>query len=121
MANARRDEFVKRLAESRSEERLCPPVEIAKSQSHIELASASINGDKDEITVNNDINPLEVQVPPLVSSQTQSTGKDESTRREQLKGLLKQAYHSFLSAILDPIAYLREKHNFELKVELIIV
>lgn len=119
MANARRDEFVKRLAESRSEERLCPPVEIAKSQSHIELASASINGAKDEITINTDINPLEVQVPPLVSSQTQSTGKDESTRREQLRGLLKQAYHSFLSAILDPIAYLREKHNFELKVELI--
>ena len=115
MANERREEFVKRVAESRSEEYLSPPIEIAKSQTNVELAKA-LNDDEDATAA--DLSVPVSSRPSLPQATTTASVKDEKTRHEQHKNLLKNAYRSRLSAILDPIAYLREKHNFELKVVL---
>lgn len=136
----RRDEFIKRsVAESRSEEYLSLPVEITKSQSHSQLAAAATKNAAAVAMVAAD-DPIEfkisppVQMPNIVNvaaanTTTSDVGGDahkydeskSEARKETHKGVLKQAYHCLLAAILDPIAHLREKHNFEIKVFILCV
>lgn len=173
-ASIKRDEFVKRVTESRSEELLCPPVEISKCQSNVDLGqhstptavgavSISSSNNKTGEPVIDDIinvsvasavgNVIELAVPlgsgtgfgvdmrlsspstmslkspgGLSASTTRGSSMKETScggggeaaaavnRRDNQRNLLKQTYQSLMVAVLDPIAYLREKHNFESKV-----
>lgn len=136
-ARIKRDEFVKRVTESRSEEYLSPvnDDDLSKSHSHVDLGpSQPINNNdrkKREMSATSE-DVLELTVPTLSPTASIKSRADMSTssfnkeqpesgvKRNQHRNLLKQAYQSLLSAILDPIAYLREKHNFEPKVWLFI-
>ena len=132
-ARIKRDEFVKRVTESRSKEYLSPANEneLAKSHSHVDLGPSPQSTTSITAT-SEDVIELSVPSPPLLDNQllsptasiksrpdvlTSSFKESNSgVKRNQHRNLLKQAYQSLLSAILDPIAYLREKHNFEPKV-----
>lgn len=132
-ARIKRDEFIKRVTESRSEEYLNPATnddDLSKSHSHVDLGPSqpsTSDSKKREISATTSEDVIELTVPTLsptasiksradVLTSSFKEQPDTGVKRNQHRNLLKQAYQSLLSAILDPIAYLREKHNFEPKV-----
>ena len=131
-ADDKRTNYVQRLnlTKSTSEEYLCPlDSEVAKSRSHQTLNKQ--NSHQEECRTKRDsIQSVEsddfTEILSITDPAGESTGatiaksgaepEKNLILKEQSSVLLKQAYQSLLSAVLDPIAHLREKHNFQLKI-----